>query len=265
LTGAVDTELTLVDLAESTLIVDGIVYAYGKVLGETVTKIIIPVEDGLVIDMYYERNKYAVVLNLGTGIEAVSGAGTYYYGASVTINATIKTGYAWVNWTGYEIITQEEYTFTMPTEKVTFVANAIDITIPEIAITLVDFNTFKWTASDTIGQIAGYAITTSASLPGVWNADATSGNFDVTEAVTYYVHVKDDSGNTASASITAYTLTIVQGKGTSLMVTENDMNGALLANGEIVLHGTAIYADAEIKTGYQDLVMKDGLIVVLDQ
>ncbi len=69
-------------------------------------------------------NSYTVTLNKGTGISAVSGAGTYAYGASVTINATVASGYSWSKWTGTHSTTTQKYTFTMPASNVTDTANA---------------------------------------------------------------------------------------------------------------------------------------------
>lgn len=69
------------------------------------------------------RKQYRVTLSSGTGIASVSGVGTYYYGASCTINAVVKTGYTWTGWTGtYETATKK-YTFTVK-GTVSMTANA---------------------------------------------------------------------------------------------------------------------------------------------
>lgn len=73
------------------------------------------------VDVY--RNTYTVTLNKGTGIASVTGAGTYYYGQSVTINATLSTGYHWINWTGSATSTAQSYVVTVNGNK-TFTANA---------------------------------------------------------------------------------------------------------------------------------------------
>lgn len=73
------------------------------------------------IDIY--RNTYTVTLNKGTGIASVSGAGTYYYGQSATISATLSTGYKWLNWTGTVTYGNISNTFTVDSDK-TFTANA---------------------------------------------------------------------------------------------------------------------------------------------
>ena len=74
------------------------------------------------VDVY--RNTHTVTLNKGTGIASVSGAGTYYHGQSVTINATLSNGYNWVNWTGSTTYSNISNTFIVDGNK-TFTANAI--------------------------------------------------------------------------------------------------------------------------------------------
>lgn len=77
-----------------------------------------------VVKYYYDRLTYTVTLNKGTGIASVSGAGTYRYGASVTINATADSGYNWSKWSGTHDTTAQQYTFTMPNGDVNDTANA---------------------------------------------------------------------------------------------------------------------------------------------
>ena len=81
-----------------------------------------------VVNYYYTRNSYTVTLNKGTGIASVTGAGTYKYGQSVTIDATASNGYAWSKWSGTHTSTTKKYTFTMPASNVTDTANATVIT-----------------------------------------------------------------------------------------------------------------------------------------
>lgn len=46
----------------------------------------------------FSRKTFALTLNKGTGISSVTGAGTYRYGATASISATVSTGYSWANW-----------------------------------------------------------------------------------------------------------------------------------------------------------------------
>lgn len=75
---------------------------------------------------HWKINQYTLTLTKGTGISAVSGAGTYDYNASVTINATVKTGYTWKNWTSGStaVTTTKNYTFNMPANNLSYTANA---------------------------------------------------------------------------------------------------------------------------------------------
>ncbi len=121
LTGTTDSTLILSQLANS---YTGFSYSHGKVNGVTVTTTTIAPDGSRVIDLYYSRNKYIVTVNKSQGISGVSGGGTYYYGASVTIDATVATKYTWYRWTGTHTTYTQRYTFTMPAYNVTDTANA---------------------------------------------------------------------------------------------------------------------------------------------
>ncbi len=69
------------------------------------------------------RKKYAVNVNAGTGIDIVLGGGSYYYGASCTVDANVKTGYTWTSWSGTYNSNNKKYTFTV-TGDVRLTANA---------------------------------------------------------------------------------------------------------------------------------------------
>ena len=84
---------------------------------------------GKIICLYahWEKRIFKVTLVKGTGVEKVSGAGTYTVGDKVKISADLKTGYHWQNWTGsYSsgTIADQTFTFTMPAQDVTLTANA---------------------------------------------------------------------------------------------------------------------------------------------
>ena len=70
------------------------------------------------------ENAYQVTLQKGTGVQSVSGAGSYTMGQSVTINATLATGYHWKGWTGTYQTTTKRYTFSMPGQDVSMTADA---------------------------------------------------------------------------------------------------------------------------------------------
>lgn len=85
------------------------------------TQTVVVAEDGsTVIKYYYTRNSYTVTVNKGTGIQSVTGEGSYKYEEQVTLGATLKEGYENLSWNASEtipdVITTEEgkYTFKLP-------------------------------------------------------------------------------------------------------------------------------------------------------
>ena len=127
----------------------------------------------MVIDYYYERHLYNVILNAGIGIEKTIGAGPYRYGQSVTIDANVKEGYHWLNWTGNytggsggdQTVDTKKFTFTMPAADVTMTANAE-----------ANRYTIHFDPNGGAGHIDDIETTydTEVTLPDVWNADGTA-------------------------------------------------------------------------------------------
>ena len=127
----------------------------------------------MVIDYYYERHLYNVTLNTGTGIEKTIGAGPYRYGQSVTIDANVKEGYHWLNWTGNytggssgdQTVDTKKFTFTMPSVDVTMTASAE-----------ANKYTIHFDPNGGAGHIDDIEATydTDVTLPDVWNADGTA-------------------------------------------------------------------------------------------
>ena len=139
---------------------------------KTQTKVV--TADGkMVIDYYYERHLYNVTLNAGTGIEKTIGAGPYRYGQSVTIDANVKEGYHWLNWTGNytggssgdQTVDTKKFTFTMPSVDVTMTASAE-----------ANKYTIHFDPNGGAGHIDDIETTydTDVTLPDVWNADGTA-------------------------------------------------------------------------------------------
>ena len=127
----------------------------------------------MVIDYYYERHLYNVILNAGIGIEKTIGAGPYRYGQSVTIDANVKEGYHWLNWTGNytggsggdQTVDTKKFTFTMPSVDVTMTASAE-----------ANKYTIHFDPNGGAGHIDDIETTydTDVTLPDVWNADGTA-------------------------------------------------------------------------------------------
>lgn len=101
-------------------------FTYSPSVSGTVASGTIAANGSLVLKLYYTRNSYTLALNKGTGIATVTGAGTYKFGASVSIDATVSSGYSWSKWTqttgGAQVSTTKAYTFTMPANNVSYTA-----------------------------------------------------------------------------------------------------------------------------------------------
>ena len=104
--------------------------------------------------------KYAVTVTKGSGISSVTGAGSYEAGATVTVKATVSSGYKFSKWTSSNTKLLSDsasvsYTFKMPAGNVTLTANAV-----KIAVTLIESGkcgeTVNWSFySDGLLKISG--------------------------------------------------------------------------------------------------------------
>lgn len=98
-------------------------YAYGTFNNKIVEKAFVAADS--VINLYYGRESYNVVLTGDKGIntDELFGVGIYYAGAAVTVKAEVLEGYIWQGWTGSFESSEKEKTFTMPGENVSLAAN----------------------------------------------------------------------------------------------------------------------------------------------
>lgn len=74
---------------------------------------------GTTVSYYYSRNQYTVTIDSDSGIAAASGAGTYYYGAPVTVSINVKDGYKLETVSASNADISNPYSFHMPAENVT--------------------------------------------------------------------------------------------------------------------------------------------------
>ena len=84
----------------------------------------VPAKKAQVITLVSTTPEYTITVNCDNAMGSVTGAGTYLEGNSVTLKATAKTGYVFVNWTkGAEVLSAENpYSFPAA-EDVTITAN----------------------------------------------------------------------------------------------------------------------------------------------
>jgi len=80
------------------------------------------------LSTYYNKTVeglfYEVILNKGTGIRSVSGAGKYCFGTTVTIQAECEEGYHFLNWTGDITSANQKSSFVLYGTDMHLTANA---------------------------------------------------------------------------------------------------------------------------------------------
>ena len=80
------------------------------------------------LSTYYNKTVkglfYEVVLEKGTGIQSVSGAGKYCFGTTVTVQAECGEGYQFSNWTGDITSANQKYSFVLYGNDVHLTAKA---------------------------------------------------------------------------------------------------------------------------------------------
>lgn len=86
---------------------------------------------GTTVSYYYSRNQYTVTIDSDSGIAAASGAGTYYYGAPVTVSINVKDGYKLETVSASNADISNPYSFHMPAENVTIttISSLLPVTV----------------------------------------------------------------------------------------------------------------------------------------
>ncbi len=103
-------------------------FTYDSSNKSNVTSGVVKADGSLVLKLYYTRNSYTVSLSTNpAGAGKVTGSGTYKYGQTVSINATVNNGYTFNSWTTTNSISitdtkAESTTFVMPASNVSVTA-----------------------------------------------------------------------------------------------------------------------------------------------
>ena len=214
-------------------------------------------------------NSYAIGASSNpTAGGTVSGAGSYNYGASCTLTATLATGYTFVNWTenGTEVSIDAAFQFTVTGERslvANFSLNSYDITAsanPAVGGTVNGAGTFNHGESCTLTANAaeGYTFVNWTENGTEVSTDATF-QFTVTGARSLVANFNLNSYDiTASANPTAGGT--VTGAGTfnhgeSCALTSNASEGYTFVNW--TENGTEVSTDATFQftvTGERSLV-----------
>lgn len=103
--------------------ISGFTYKVAKVKDVVIDKATILGDGSLIVNLYYTRNSYSVVLQKDGGVSFVNGAGTYKYDERVNIDAVMLSNYEWENWSGTLHSMEKEHVFFMPANNVTMKAN----------------------------------------------------------------------------------------------------------------------------------------------
>ena len=127
---------------------------------QAVTQGTVAADGSTVVNVYYDRNTYAVTYDYGTapaGASTLPAEATYRYGATVTVAAAATaTGYVFSGWSTEDATVAADGTFTMP-------AGAVEITG---SFTADNFNyTVEYYYDDTLGE--------TDTAPAVFNSPVT--------------------------------------------------------------------------------------------
>lgn len=174
--------------------------------------VIVKADGTTVVDYYYARNKYKVTLTKDDNIDTTTGNGDYYYGASVTVKATVKANtkqytYNWNTWesSNTNILansTNKDYTFTMPTNNVTLKATGSN-TVNSYTITVNgDNHVTKTSGSGTYKYGTQVTISADTFANGYQFSKWNDGNTNARRTVT----VKDEATYTAYKKVIPYSV-----------------------------------------------------------
>ncbi|MBQ8615312.1 MAG: InlB B-repeat-containing protein, partial [Clostridia bacterium] len=138
---------------------------------------------------FYTRNSYALTLTAGTGISAVTGAGTYDYNESVDIDATVSTGYTWNTWTLTNGTTPSTFTAGTQTQTIAMGAGAVTLsasaTINQYTA-IINFSTWPWASvheTDVNLEVSGGTLSATSLSRGktaTWTADYSTEELTLT-------------------------------------------------------------------------------------
>ena len=177
-----------------------------------------------VVSYYYTRDSYNVTVTAGTtGIQSVTGGGSYKYDASVTINATLKDGYQWNNWTGTSTQAAQSYTFNMPANNVSYTANATPIPYT-ITYDLTDDN--------------GVTGTNHTSNPSGYTVESATITLCDPTPPEGYEFVRWSEGDTITAGSTGNKTFTAEWKPIEYTITYNANGGTNAPTAQTKIHGT---------------------------
>ena len=203
-------------------------------------------------------DKPIVTLTSGTGVSATSGSGSYAPGASVSLDATLATGYKWDKWTqttgGADVSTSKAYTFTMGTENIAYTANAAPISYT--------------VAFDKNGEGATGTMTSQSFTYDVaQNLSANAFSWE-SHAFTGWNTKADGSGTSYAAGASVSNLTSTDGDTITLYaqwsegpnLIKSTTEAITLSSGDYTIEDTTVTVDGRITiSGTVNLLLPDGM------
>ncbi len=211
----------------------------------SIIEAVIANDGSTVLKAYYARNKYTVSVTInGNGGQVVSGAGEYYFGATVEAVISIDDHYELDSWNGIEA-DGTTVTFTMPMENV-----AIEAVVTPVVYTFtIDMNdgndaqVVEYTIEDTV-TVPADASREAFTFNG-WTLVKEVGNWTQADIVAG-AELTGKYGNvTITANWTAHTFTFAYDVNGGTMPTANYFNGS-----EYTVE-TAIVLPQPTKDGYR--------------
>ncbi len=158
---------------------------------------------------HWTANNYNLSTINGSGINSVSGSGSYQHGTSVTVSASVSAGHHFTGWSGTYSSGANPYTFTMPIGNVTLTANAAPNT--HSLTFVVDGKVVSSNGSVPYGaKVSDYAPSvpgkTGYAFSGWGNMPSSMPDYDVTvtgtyQANSYTITFISDGSAVKSASI----------------------------------------------------------------
>ena len=202
-------------------------------------------------------DKPIVTLTSGTGVSSTSGSGSFAPGASVSLDATLATGYKWDKWTqttgGADVSTTKAYTFTMGTENIAYTANAAPISYT--------------VAFDKNGEGATGTMTSqSFTYDAAQNLSANAFSWE-SHAFTGWNTKADGSGTSYAAGASVSNLTSTDGDTITLYaqwsegpnLIKSTTEAITLSSGDYTIEDTTVTVDGRITiSGTVNLLLPDG-------
>ncbi|MDE6585962.1 MAG: leucine-rich repeat protein, partial [Clostridia bacterium] len=204
-----------------------------------------------VVEIFYDLDRFTVTVVDCEGV-TVEGNGTYAYGQTVAVNATVDNGYEWIGWVSSDAAvcpdTDElEVTFTMPAQNMTLTANAQKTAEPEppAEVGYVVYH-YKESLTETDKEVDGkyYVLEAEENL---------TGTTDTQTAAVAHEYEGFTSGSFEQKTISGNGDTVVEilYNRNTYMVTLVDCEGVTVEGGGSYAYGQTVVVKVTVDEGYE--------------